>query len=397
MKIAYLALNDPLDKRSWSGTTHYIAKALQKAGNDVEFFGPLKIPNRLDKILRGIAKFNRIVFRKEYITKYSLLLSWYASRQFNKKLKGKIYDCICAPAASAELGFLKTKLPVIYITDATFELVSNYDYSEFDKMSWFSKIEGNFLEKHALKKSAAVMYPSEWAAESAVRDYHISNEKVFVAPFGANIDKIPDADVIYKKLNNKQLTLLFLGIDWNRKGGNIAFDALKFLQYSHGIQAKLIVCGCVPPQQMSHPNMEVIPFLDKNKKEDYEKFVSIMSSAHFLLVPTRADCSLLVGSEANAYGMPAITTETGGVPEIVKDGVNGYCLPYSANGNTYAALIAELFLNQEKFKELITSSRARYEAYLNWQKWSDSFTEIYKRNVLNQKAPVIGINVPVSY
>jgi glycosyltransferase involved in cell wall biosynthesis len=397
MKIAYLALNDPLDKRSWSGTTYYIAKALQKAGNDIEFFGPLKIPGWLDKILRGIAKFNRVVFGKEYITKYSLLLSWYASRQFNKKLKGKMYDCICAPAASAELGFLKTKLPVIYITDATFELVSNYDYSEFDKISWFSKIEGNFLEKHALKKSAAIMYPSEWAAESAVRDYHISNEKVFVAPFGANIDKIPDADIIYKKLDNKQLTLLFLGVDWKRKGGNIAFDALKFLQYSHGIQAKLIVCGCVPPQQMSHPNMEVIPFLDKNKKEDYEKFVSIMSSAHFLLLPTRADCSLLVGSEANAYGMPAITTETGGVPEIVKDGVNGYCLPYSANGNTYAALIAELFLNREKLKELITLSRARYEAYLNWQKWSDSFTEIYKRNVLKQKAPVIDMDVPVSY
>ena len=121
-----------------------------------------------------------------------------------------------------------------------------------------------------------------------------------------------------------------------------------------------------------------------------------MSSAHFLLVPTRADCSLLVGSEANAYGMPAITTETGGVPEIVKDGVNGYCLPHSANGNTYAALIAELFLNQEKFKELIASSRARYEAYLNWEKWSDSFTEIYKRNVLKLKAPAIDINVPVS-
>jgi len=365
MKIAYLALNDPLDKRSWSGTTYYIARALQKGGYDLEFLGPLKIPKWLDKTLRGIAKFNRIIFRKEYITKYSLLLSWHASRQFNKKLKGKMYDCICAPAASAELGFLKTKLPVIYITDATFELVSNYDYSEFDKMSWFSKIEGNLLEKHALKKSAAVMYPSEWAAESAVRDYHIPNEKVFVAPFGANIDKIPDANIIYEKLDNKQLTLLFLGVDWNRKGGNIAFDALKFLQYSHGIQAKLIVCRCVPPQRMSHPNMEVIPFLDKNKKEDYEKFASIMSSAHFLLVPTRADCSLLVGSEANAYVIPAITTETGGVPEIVKDGVNGYCLPYSANGNTYAALIAELFLNQEKFKELIASSRARYEAYLN--------------------------------
>jgi glycosyltransferase involved in cell wall biosynthesis len=389
MKIAYLALNDPLDKRSWSGTTYYIAKALQKNGNDVDFLGPIKLPKWLDKVLRAMAKITRIIFKKEYITKYSLLLSWYSSRQFNKKLKGKTYDCICAPAASAELGFLKPKFPVIYITDATFELVSNYDYSEFNKIFWFSKIEGNLLERNALKKSSAIMYPSIWAAESAVNDYHIPIEKVFIAPFGANIDMIPDKRKIYQKLENKQLTLLFLAVDWERKGGNIAFDVLKFLQYTHGIQAKLIVCGCEPPSHMSHPNMEVIPFLDKNKKEDYEKFVNIMSSAHFLLVPTRADCSLLVGCEANAYGVPAITTETGGVPEIVKDGINGYCLPYSADGSMYAALIAELFINEEKYKDLISSSRQRFDEHLNWQKWSESFDEIYKKNILKEHEPAV--------
>jgi len=394
MKIAYLALNDPLDKRSWSGTTYYIAKALQKNGNDVDFLGPIKLPKWLDKVLRAMAKTTRIIFRKEYITKYSLLLSWYSSRQFTKKLRGKTYDCICAPAASAELGFLKTKLPVIYITDATFELVSNYDYGEFNKMSWFSKVEGNLLERNALKKSSAIMYPSLWAAESAVNDYHISNEKVFIAPFGANIDLIPDKKIIFQKLENKQLTLLFLAVDWERKGGNIAFDVLKFLQYTHGIKAKLIVCGCEPPSHMSHPDMEVIPFLDKNKKEDYEKFVDIMSSAHFLLVPTRADCSLLVGCEANAYGVPAITTDTGGVSEIVKDGVNGYCLPYSADGSTYAALIAELFINEEKYKNLISSSRQRFDEHLNWQKWSESFDDIFKKKVLKkfkQPAAVVSL------
>ncbi|MBV9962983.1 MAG: glycosyltransferase family 4 protein [Parafilimonas sp.] len=385
MRIAYLAINDPLDKRSWSGTTYYIAKTLQRNGNDVDFFGPLVLPKWLDKTLRALAKLNRILFRKEYITKYSLLLSWYSAKQFNKKLKAKSYDCICAPAAAPELGFLKTKLPVIYITDATFQLMRNYAYNEFIKVSWLTKFEGNLLEKHALRKSAAVMYPSMWAAESAVNDYHVSNEKIFVAPFGANIDRVPDESIIFNKLNNHQLTVLFLAVDWERKGGNIAFDVLKFLHFTHGMQAKLIVCGCVPPAHISHPNMEVIPFLDKNKKEDYERFVNIMSTSHFLLVPTRADCSLLVGSEANAYGMPAITTETGGVPEIIKDGVNGYCLPYTADANIYAALIAELFLNQGKFKELITTSRQRFDEYLTWQKWFENFSEVYKKTVLKQQ------------
>ncbi len=109
MKIAYLALNDPLDKKSWSGLRYYIAKALRNGGNDVDFLGPLQLPKWLDKTLRAMAKITRIIFRKEYITKYSLLLSWFTSKQFNKKLKGKKYDCICAPAASVELCFLKNQ------------------------------------------------------------------------------------------------------------------------------------------------------------------------------------------------------------------------------------------------------------------------------------------------
>ena len=65
MKIAYLALNDPLDKRSWSGTTYYIANALQKNGNDVDFLGPIKLPKWLDKVLRAMAKITRIIFKKK--------------------------------------------------------------------------------------------------------------------------------------------------------------------------------------------------------------------------------------------------------------------------------------------------------------------------------------------
>jgi glycosyltransferase involved in cell wall biosynthesis len=42
---------------------------------------------------------------------------------------------------------------------------------------------------------------------------------------------------------------------------------------------------------------------------------------------------LLVESRKGAYGLPSITTNTGGVPEVVKDGENGFVLPYDARGD----------------------------------------------------------------
>jgi glycosyltransferase involved in cell wall biosynthesis len=168
---------------------------------------------------------------------------------------------------------------------------------------------------------------------------------------------------------------LFLASEWTLKGGDLAYQALVELREVHGEDARLIVCGCKPTPGLEHPDMEVIPSLDMNVAADVARLGEIFSTVHFLLVPTRADASLRAACEANAYGVPAITTETGGVPDIVQDGVNGYCLPYHADGRLYALLISELFKDQERYEQLVQSSRVRFEERLNWDNWAESFQE----------------------
>lgn len=384
LKIAYLTVNDPLDKRSWSGITYYLAKGLERNVGDVDYLGPVVFPKYLDKILRALAKFTRIVFKKEYNTKYSLLVSWYAGRLLKKRMKGKQYDCVVAPAASTEFSFFKSKLPSVYVSDTTFELISDYYKKEFENISSFSRWEGNLLEKRSLRKASFIIHSSHWAERSAVDYYKVSPDKVAVMPLGANMDSAPSGDMIFEKEKNPILTLLYLAVDWERKGGSIAFDALKHL-HSTGIEARLIVCGCIPPAEYQHSHMEVIPFLNKNLPEDHKKFIHLLSTSHFLILPTRADCSLLVACESNAYGMPAIATATGGVPDVVIDGVNGYCLPYQAPGSEYAKLIAEVFNDKGRYHQLILSSRNKYEQELNWDKWAEHFAELYARIVMKEK------------
>jgi glycosyltransferase involved in cell wall biosynthesis len=377
VRIAYLSVNDPLDRRSWSGVAYYVGQTLQRNIGEVDFLGPVKFPAWLELMLRAMAKLNRILFKEEYYTKYSLFQSWYASRWLKRKMKGREYDFIFSPASSPVLGMFKTDLPVIHYHDATFHLLSNY-YKEFEKASRFTKWEGEWLERRALEKSTFVIYSSQWAAQSAIRDYQLPADRLCVIPFGANMDHMPSpGDSIFEKLKNPVLTLLYLAVEWERKGGSIAFDTLVYLRESCGIEARLIVCGCVPPEQFHHPCMEVIPFLNKNLAEDNGRFISLLSSSHFLILPTRADCSLLVACESNAYGVPAITTRTGGVPGIVYDGVNGYCLSPEAGGAEYGRLIKEVYTDETRYRALIASSRKRFEDDLNWDKWAERFAELY--------------------
>src|SRR5207237_7156448 len=164
-------------------------------------------------------------------------------------------------------------------------------------------------------------------------------------PFGANVDRddVPKNDEVLSRrvTGGHGLNLLFLGVDWKRKGGEIAFEALLDLE-RRGIDAQLTVCGCVPPPEFRHARMHVIPFLDKNDKAQRERFVDLLWASDLLFVPTRADCSPIVFSEASAYGLPIVSTATGGVPEIVHDGENGILLPRSARGAEYAERIAEV-------------------------------------------------------
>jgi glycosyltransferase involved in cell wall biosynthesis len=329
----------------------------------------------LDKPFRAIAKLVRIIFGTEYFAQFSILLSLYYAGAIKRKMRGNTYDIICAPASNIELAYVKTHLPIILIADSTFQLLTHYYLADFRKMSRLSRWEGNLLEKRSLKKSRLNVFASEWAAGSAIKDYKVDARRVTIIPPGANMDNRPDAEIIHRKFGNPRLTVLFLAVEWSRKGGDLAFQTLTELRQVHGEDARLIVCGCQPPEGVEHPDMEVVPFLNKNLEEDRLRFSDLLSTVHFLLLPTRADASLIVACEANAFGVPAITTETGGVPDIVQDGVNGYCLPYHADGRLYALLISELFKDQERYEQLVQSSRMRYEERLNWDSWAESFQE----------------------
>jgi len=371
LKIAYYTITDPMDKRSWSGITYYLGQALLKHVGKVHFLGPVQIPWWLDKLCRALQKLSRFCFKTEWIPKYSLIKNIYAAYVLKKRMHGQSYDFLIAPAAASELAFLKTNIPVIYFGDATFKLYSSMYTREFSRVSAISKWEGNFLESRALNKSNLVLFSSQWALRSATNDYGISPDRGGVIQMGANIDTVPVYQDIFLKEAEKPLTLLFLSVDWERKGGDIAFETLLLLE-KRGLKVRLIVCGCIPPANFHHPSMTVVPFLNKNDPDDLQVFVKLISSVHFLLLPTRADCTPMVNCEANAYGVPVITTDVGGISEAISNGVNGYCLPLTATAEDYAQQIQTLFADKAAYRRLIVSSRKRFDEELNWAKFASN-------------------------
>ena len=228
----------------------------------------------------------------------------------------------------------------------------------------------------AVSKASKAIYSSHWAAQSAISEYKAEADRVEIVPFGANLDNTSNSiEKLSQRYSSCCCRLLFLGKDWQRKGGDIAFKTLTSL-IEKGVDAELVVVGCIPPSEVQHDKLKVIPFLNKNNYHHQKKLSELFLRSHFLIFPTRADCSPIVICEANAFGLPVITTDVGGIPSMIKNGKNGYMIPLTKTGDDYASLIAQVFSDKSGYEQLVKSSRQEYEQRLNWDKWAESVHHI---------------------
>jgi glycosyltransferase involved in cell wall biosynthesis len=383
MKIAFLTSRDPQKKDSWSSITFFMARALQKHCGEVSYIGTLYVPPKEELIGRIVNKCTRLLFKKNYNYYLSILMSKRYAKIAARQLAGQQFDVIVAPMGWAEIAFLKTDIPTIFVGDSTLGLLFN-TYPACSNLVDASYREMEMIEKRITINANALIYSSSWAAQSAIDNYHVDPAKVHVVSMGANFDNPLPKEVILQRRKSSSCKLLFVGVDWERKGGKIALETLLALEKME-IMAELIICGCIPPKQFVHERMHIIPFLDKHDPEQYNRLVQLYLEADFLLLPTRYDCTPIVFGEANAYGLPVITTQTGGVAEVVRDGENGFILPLAAHGDEYAKVIASVYQDDERYTRLVRTSRAAYDERLNWDAWGKAMHTILSELVDQRK------------
>jgi hypothetical protein len=99
-----------------------------------------------------------------------------------------------------------------------------------------------------LSRCKLAIFSSEWGAQSAIDHYNFDPSKLKVVPFGANLECDRRLDDIRKIVDARPIDkckLLFVGLEWINKGGDVAYQVAKELNRS-GIRAELTVVGCQP-------------------------------------------------------------------------------------------------------------------------------------------------------
>ena len=368
VRIGFINVNSPLDRKASSGTTFQMCQALKRIGADIVWLQPKH--NFFYKLVNLFFKVLAVSTRSKILRDHTIPLAKIESKSLKKQDIEKC-DILFAPFASTSLYALKTEKPIIYLSDATFAVMVDYYFRGI--ANWNIK-QANKIEEKALSKASTVILSSEWAKQSAQFDYNIPQSKIHVLEFGANID---EEDLIPHKFEyNSHLHILFLGVDWIRKGGDIAVEATKYLN-DYGISTTLHIVG-IPNLDKDIANLPYVKnygFLNKNNPDDYCQLVSIIQQSHCLLLPTKAECSAIAFSESSANGIPIFTYNTGGVSNYVENGKNGYMLPIGSSGQEFGKKIYECLQSGELEKMSKTAVDA-YKEKLNWTVWGQKIEHI---------------------
>lgn len=373
--VGYISKTDPFaDRKAWSGTTYKIREAIEQAGYHVKWI-PYKTP-QISKIIQGLCFLYTRLTGKTVVHSHLPLIGRLEARSIDKK-EMEPCDILFFCGSSQVLSYFETGKPVYYLSDTTFELMIGYYWRNL--AAWSIEF-GNRIEQRALDRASVIIHSSAWASNSARDYYHIPANKLQVIEFGANIDEKEISDTRRQSPadvgEGTPLRVLFSGVEWERKGGDIAADTIVRLNEA-GIGAVLYVVGIknLPKKHATNPYIEHIGFLNKNIPEQYHRYVQLWQQADLLLLPTRAECAGIVYCEAAGYGVPVFTTDTGGVPNYVENGNNGYRLPLSGTGADFADKIAEC-IRREELSVLSANARRLYREKLSWKAWSTRFSEI---------------------
>jgi glycosyltransferase involved in cell wall biosynthesis len=382
-RIGFVSLRSPHDRKSWSGTNYQLFRALQRVFNDVVF---VEMPRtRLMERIGGLV--NRV---KSFLGDHgeviqSVPMSTLYGREYRKAILKARCDVVFAPAASTEIAYLNSPVPVVYLTDTTFEAMVDYYYPK-SEVHAVSHWQANNIERRALNRSAAVIFSNDWAMKSAVEHYHADIRKMSVIPFGANLDNVPPAGELNRGSNDGVCRMLLVGRDWKRKGGQIALDAFNLLVEKYGdSKFELTIVGCAPSKPVERPGLTVIPHIDKNKPGGLERIEGLYRNADIFLLPTQAECSAVAFCEAAAYGLPVVTTDTGGTATIVIDGITGSLLPVESGPEQFAAKIDALW-RDPNLVNMRAQARQRYDEMLNWNSWASKTREIILQVLKGSKA-----------
>ncbi len=176
------------------------------------------------------------------------------------------------------------------------------------------------------------------------------------------------------------LRLIYVGRLARNKGVNDGLQGLA-LAHAHGVAATLVIAGSGPdelPLRALVEKLALNQFVRFTGPVFDEKKLALYGHADILLFPTyHAEGLPYVLLESMAAGVPAITTRTGGIPDVMIDGVHGLFVP-PCNAEAICAAIKRLANDRSLLENMSLACQRRIAHSYSIERLADELGGLYR-------------------
>jgi glycosyltransferase involved in cell wall biosynthesis len=225
------------------------------------------------------------------------------------------------------------------------------------------------------KTNFHIVCPSKWILNIVDRTILKYKEKTLIYNgVDRSVFKKYDKEESRKTLDLPQdkKIILFIAAGGKKnpfKGGSF-FDELVY-QYRDNDKVIFLSVGSNIKKRVVKKNSIFIPSI-----KEKELLAKLYSAADILLNPTLADNLPTVILEAYNCGLPAVTFNTGGTPEIVDDNINGYIAKYKDSNDLKDCLDKLIKLEPEKYDKFSKNALAKSSQF-NKKEMFESYLRLY--------------------
>ncbi len=245
-----------------------------------------------------------------------------------------------------------------------------------------SQKKKNFIRKVYSRYDRIIVLSEEWKQKFSEV---VPEDKLTVIQ---NYCKVQPKEVIEPVLEDRfaRKQVVFLGEIGRRKGG---FDLPEIIRNTVAKMpdVRFVICGDGAKEDVAHIKEEIANICPGAKVSfagwvrDDRKHKVLMESAVFML-PSYQEGQPMSILDAMAYGLPVVSTEVGGIPQQVEDGVNGYLTKPGDVQKTAESLVL-LLSDKDKYiaasRESLNIASSKYGFEAHEKRLEEEYDLLLKR------------------
>jgi glycosyltransferase involved in cell wall biosynthesis len=218
---------------------------------------------------------------------------------------------------------------------------------------------------------ARVVTPSAAVAAYAVDHVGLRADRVHVVPNGVDLARFP-----VLALPDGPPTLLWIGLMSPVKRLDLLLDAVEELP---GV--RLVLVGDGPDRPHVEERVRRGGLRDRVRLTGWSDDPRPhLAGAHALALTSAAENLPLAVLQAMASGRPVVSTAVGGVPDLVRDGVDGLLVPATDRAG-FATAVADLLADPRRAAAMGRAARARIESGWTLEHCVSGLQDVYRRAV----------------